>query len=82
MGVRPAAKGPAINRDDPGQTDLARESPPHNLTTQDRKTHSGNACRSYAPARVAPSCPTYAAGTQQMRASLGGPTTRAVKHKN
>ena len=27
MGVEPAAKGPAITRDNPGQTDLARESP-------------------------------------------------------
>ena len=27
MGVKPAAKGPAINRDDPGQADLAQESP-------------------------------------------------------
>ena len=27
MGVKAAAKGPAINRDDPGPANLARESP-------------------------------------------------------
>ena len=53
-------------------------------TTRQRTTakHSADVCRSDAPARVAPGCPTYAAGTQQMRASLGSPTTRAIEHKH
>ena len=70
MGVKPAAKGPAISRDDPGQADLARESPPHNPTTQDRATHSADACRSDAPARVALDYPTSAAGTRKCGPAL------------
>ena len=81
MGVKTAAKGPAISRDDPEQADLTQERPPHNPTTHDRATHSANACRSDAPARVAPGYPTYAASTQKMRASLGSPTTRAIEHE-
>ena len=82
MGVQPAAKGPVINRDDPGQADLARESLQHNPTTHDHATHSADTFGLDTPARVAPGCPTYAAGTQQMRVSLGGPTTRAVAHEH
>ena len=64
MGVKPAAKGPAISGDDPGQADLARERLPHNTWTHDRATHSADACRPEAPARVALDYPTFAAGTQ------------------
>ena len=63
MGVKPATKGPAISRDGPGQADLTRESPSQNPTTHDRATHSADAFRWDAPARVAPGYPTYAAGT-------------------
>ena len=52
MGVKPAAKRPAINRDEPGQADLTCQSPPHNPTKHDRATQSADACRSDAPARV------------------------------
>ena len=82
MGVKPMATRPAINRDDPGRADLTRESPTHNPTTQDSATHSADACRADAPARVTPGCPTYAAGTQQTRASPGSPTTRAIEHEH
>ena len=70
MGVKPAPKGPAIDSDDP-----------ENPTTHNRATHFDDACRSDTPTRVAPGRPTYAAGTQQMRASLGSPTILAIEHK-
>ena len=63
MGVKPATKGPAISRGDPGQADLAQESLPDNPTTHDRVTHSADACQSDAPAGVASDYPTSAAGT-------------------
>ena len=44
MDVKPAATRPAISRDDPGQANPAREIPPHNPKTQDRATHSADAC--------------------------------------
>ena len=70
IGVKPAAKGPAISRDDPWQAELAQKSSPHNPTTHDRATHSANACRSDAPARVPPDYPTSAPGTQRCRPVL------------
>ena len=70
MGVDPAAKGPAISRDDPGQADLAQERPPHNPTRHDRATHSADACRSDAPARVSPDYPISAAGTPKCGPAL------------
>ena len=70
MGVQQAAKGSAISRDDPGQANLARESTPHNPTTHDRATHSADACRPDAPARVALDYPTSAAGTKKSRPAL------------
>ena len=63
MGVQPAAKGPAISRDDSAQANLAREGPLQNPTTQSRAAHPANACRSGGPARVALDYPTSAAGT-------------------
>ena len=65
-----------------GKPSLPGRAPSHNPTTRHRATHSADACQSGAPTRVAPSCPAYAAGTQQMRASLGGPTTRDVEHEH
>ena len=70
MDVKPAAMGPAISRDNLGQPDVAWESPPHNPTTHNRATHSADACRLEAPARVASDYPTSAAGTQQCGPAL------------
>ena len=70
MGVKPAAKRPAISRDDPGQADLAQEGPPQIPTTHGRAAHPANACRSGAPARVALDYPTSAAGTHECGPAL------------
>ena len=79
MGVKPTAEGPAISHDDPGQAKLARVGPPQNLTTHSRAAHPANACRSGAPARVAPD---FCSGRPRMRASLGSPTSRAKEHEH
>ena len=65
MGVKPAAKGPAISRDDRGQADLARDSPPRVLTAHYGPTHPADACRSGVLARAAPDYPTSTAGTHK-----------------
>ena len=70
MGVKPAAKGPAISRDDPGEANLARESPPRVPTAHDRATHPADACRSGAPVRVALDYQTSAAGTHERGPAL------------
>ena len=49
MGVKPAATGPAINRDDPGQADLARENP--RRTTRKRVTAQHTLPTPVGPAR-------------------------------
>ena len=67
MGVKPATKGPAISRDDPGQADLARESPPRVPTVHDCATHPADACLSGALATVALDYLTSAAGTHECR---------------
>ena len=77
--VKPEATEPAINCNDSGQADLALE---HNPTMRDRAKHSANACWSGVLTRVASSCPAYAAGTKQIPASLGGPTTDDVEHEH
>ena len=74
MGVKPAAKGSAISRNDPRQANLAREGPPQNLTTHGRAAHPADACRSDAPARVALGYPTSAA-----RAHECGPALAALQ---
>ena len=60
MGVKPAAEGPAISRDDPGQAKLAREGPLQNLTTRGRAAPHADTRRSGARARMALGYPTSA----------------------
>ena len=55
MGVQPAAEGPAIGCDNPGQANLAREGPPQKRATHGRAAHP--------PARVALGYPISAADT-------------------
>ena len=74
MGVKPAAEGRAISRDDAGQANLAPEGPPHNPTTRGRAAHPADTCQSGAPARVALGCPTSVAGAREC-----GPALAALK---
>ena len=70
MGVKPVAEGPPISRDDPGQTNLAPEGPPHNPTTRGRAAQPANACRSGALATVALGNPTSAADARECGPAL------------
>ena len=70
MGVKPASKGPAISRGNSGQANLRGQSPPQIQTTDNRATHSADACRSDAPARVTLDYPTSAADIKKMQAGL------------
>ena len=82
MDGKPAAAGPAVNRDDLRQADVAQEEPlvqPDNARPRDTLHQR---CRSDAPARKASNCPPHAAGNQRMRASFGSPTTHDVEHEH
>ena len=82
MGVKPAAKGPAISRDHPGQANLAREGPPASTddaqprSTSRRRLSIGRTGESGTGLR------DFCSGHPRMRASLGTPTTRAIEHEH
>ena len=82
MGVKPAAKRPAIDRDNPRQADLERESP---LAQPNDARPRNTLLPRLLVGRAGDSgteLPAYAAGIQQMRASLGGPTTGDIEHEH
>ena len=82
MGVKPGAKEPAISCDNPGQTDLARESP---TASTDDALSRNTPRRRLLIGRTGESgtgLPDFCSGHPKMRASLGSPTTRAIEHEH
>ena len=70
MDITPTAAHSAPNHDDPGRVNLAQKDPPYNPTTPSRATHPSNTCRSDTPTGKTSTCPTRAADTRRVKASL------------